>query len=70
MLLSQVSHGAIQFTAYEEFRMMALRFKRGKYHVNEVDDKKILVCNDTRQLSFILLHFFYNDKVPLIYVWA
>lgn len=46
-----VSHGAIQFTAYEEFRMMALRFKRGKYHVNEVDDKKILNSVDYAALG-------------------
>lgn len=56
MLLSQVSHGAIQFTAYEEFRLMTLRFKKGKYHVNEVDDKKILVCM-AKDLSFFRIYF-------------
>ncbi|KMZ73684.1 Folate transporter 1, chloroplastic [Zostera marina] len=46
-----VSHGAIQFTAYEEFRLMTLRFKKGKYHVNEVDDKKILNSVDYAALG-------------------
>lgn len=43
VLLCQVSHGAIQFTAYEELRKVVACYKSNKGKADHTDEDKILV---------------------------
>lgn len=44
VLFQQVSHGAVQFTAYEELRKVTIDLKSRKIKENHGSDDKILVC--------------------------
>ena len=56
MLLQQVSHGAIQFTAYEELRKVIVDLKsKGSKKDSESDDK-LLVSLYNQCPSYILVH--------------
>jgi hypothetical protein len=56
VLLQQVSHGAIQFTAYEELRKVIVDLKsKGSKKDSESDDK-LLVSLYNQCPSYILVH--------------